>query len=69
MKLNHQQLHNDILINLNKKEMFQAELARELEFSEEVLQGIRKERNILLKNYLKIVEWLEKPMDYYITKT
>lgn len=66
MTLDYEKMHNDIMVELNYQGKSQMSLARDLKFSTNVIAGIKDGVSIQLKNYLKLVKWLDKPVGYYI---
>ena len=66
--LNHKHIHKDIMIRLRLEGKPQTQLAKELGVTANLFQGIVEERGMMLTNYIKLTNWLEKPMEYYITK-
>lgn len=68
MTFNRHKLHGDILAKLAKVNKSQDYLAKKLNMGRSTIARLAYDKDIKLDNYVKLLNWLDKPFENYITK-
>lgn len=68
MIFDHEAMHRDILVKLNKLHKDQSYLLRKLEVGKATMQRLAKGGNIQMKTFLKFAKWLGNDPNNYLKK-
>lgn len=68
MKFNHQKMHRDIVVRLASINKSQEYIAKKMGIGRTTIWRLSYGKEIKPSTFLKIVEWLDKPIENYIIK-
>lgn len=68
MTVDYNKMHTDIVRKLNRLNISQRQASEKIGISRATIFRISKQKPILLETYIKITDWLEQGLDYYIKK-
>jgi predicted DNA-binding transcriptional regulator AlpA len=68
VRINSKKMHRDILIRLNSIKKPQKHLTTKLGIARSTFWRLSKDKEITTNTFLKLVEWLDKGFEEYITK-
>lgn len=68
MTVDYDKMHTDIVRKLNRLNVSQRQASEKIGISRATIFRVYKQKPILLETYIKITDWLEQDLDYYIKK-
>ena len=69
MYLDTKKIHRDIIRHLRRNQLTQRQFNEELGIARSTLWRLSQGREITVTTFLKLVQWLEKDINYYIDQS